>query len=211
MSVRFRSGMSRGVGSLLLVVSIAVLAAVAFGVDAGSAKMSRATACGGVPNLPPNDPNNLLPPLKLTKALQHDYTGWKQPIMKSQWSNWKPKGQGAVQGRDRLVGPVELVERLHVQADAEVAQAEPARRQEHHRDDGLLADGGGGAGTAVQRGGPAGRRHHPDQCNLADGDEPVDRGGREARDPDGLRDQHRQFSGRSEHLAEYVPRRFGHR
>ena len=93
MSVRFRSGMSRGVGSLLLVVSIAVLAAVAFGVDAGSAKMSRATACGGVPNLPPNDPNNLLPPLKLTKALQHDYTGWKQPIMKSQWSNWKPKGK----------------------------------------------------------------------------------------------------------------------
>ena len=88
---RARSSSRRRVGSLFLVLAIAALAIAAFGAGTGSAKPTRALACGGVPNTPPNDPKNLLSKLKLTKALQHDYTGWNQPIQASAWANWKPK------------------------------------------------------------------------------------------------------------------------
>ena len=113
MSVRFRSGMSRGVGSLLLVVSIAVLAAVAFGVDAGSAKMSRATACGGVPNLPPNDPNNLLAAAEAYEGAAARLHGLEAADHEEPVVELEAEGEGTVQGRDRLVCPVELVECLH--------------------------------------------------------------------------------------------------
>ena len=76
-----------------MLLAIVAIASLAVGVNAGTATTKRATACGGVPNVPPNDPNNLLPTLKLTKALQHDFTGWNQPILPSAWSKWKPKGK----------------------------------------------------------------------------------------------------------------------
>ena len=198
--------MSRGVGSLLLVFSIAVLAAVAFGVDASSAKVSRSTACGGVPNTPPNDPDGVLAKLKLTPALKHDYTGWNQPIMASAWSNWKPKGKPpykvAMSGR-----PHRTRGTRRAAADPEVPQAEPAGRQEPDRDDGVVAAGRRRAGAAVQLGDPAGRRHHPQQPAVADGSRAGDRGGRQAGDPDGLGDQHRQLAVRDQRLAEHLPRR----
>jgi ribose transport system substrate-binding protein len=78
---------------LLLVVSVLAVAVAAVGAGAGSAKQSRALTCGGVPYVAPNDPSGLLAGLKLTKALQHDYTGWNHPIMASSWANWKPKGK----------------------------------------------------------------------------------------------------------------------
>jgi ribose transport system substrate-binding protein len=78
---------------LALGVAVAGLAAAA---SASSSKAqaaatgSRAQACGDIPNIPPNDPNNLLPGLKLSKGQQHDFTGLKFPIQKSAWANWKP-------------------------------------------------------------------------------------------------------------------------
>jgi ribose transport system substrate-binding protein len=88
-----RSQLRRRTGLLLLVVSVLAVAAATVGAGASSAKQSRALTCGGVPNVAPDDPSSLLPGLKLTKALQHDYTGWPNPIMTSNWSHWKPKGK----------------------------------------------------------------------------------------------------------------------
>jgi len=83
----------RKLGPLLAVLSIALLAVAAFGAGAGSAKPERSLSCGGIPNVPPNDPAGLLTKLKLPKAIVHDYTGWTQQIRASQWSKWKPKGK----------------------------------------------------------------------------------------------------------------------
>jgi ribose transport system substrate-binding protein len=88
-----RSELRHRTGLLLLVVSVLAVGAATVGAGTSSAKQSRALACGGVPNVAPDDPSGLLPGLKLTKALQHDYTGWPNPIMTSNWSNWKPKGK----------------------------------------------------------------------------------------------------------------------
>lgn len=93
MKDRARSTTRSRLSSLLLVLTLATLAVAVLGAGAGSAKPTRALACGGIPNIPPNDPDNLLPKLKLPKSVLHDYTGWTQTIRASQWANWKPKGK----------------------------------------------------------------------------------------------------------------------
>jgi ribose transport system substrate-binding protein len=93
MSNRSRSSVRRRTGLLLVTAVLAVLAA-AVGTGMASAKQSQATraaGCGGVPYVPPNDPNGALAAIKLTPALTHDYTGWPDPINASAWANWKPK------------------------------------------------------------------------------------------------------------------------
>ena len=92
MKVLSRGSAHRKAASLLLVFAIAALAVAALGAGPGSATPTRALACGGVPKVAPTDPTNQLSKLKLTKALQHDYTGWNQPITASNWARWKPKG-----------------------------------------------------------------------------------------------------------------------
>ena len=83
----------RRMGVLLLTVSVIAVAVSAFGAGAGSAKPAKALTCGGVPYVAPDDPSGLLAGLNLTKPLQHDYTGWPNPIMTSAWANWKPKSK----------------------------------------------------------------------------------------------------------------------
>jgi ribose transport system substrate-binding protein len=77
----------------LAVAAFAVLVAVmtaAVGAKVAPAVNARSTACGGIVNAPPNDPNNLLPALNLSKPQQHFYTGWNHPITASAWANWQP-------------------------------------------------------------------------------------------------------------------------
>jgi ribose transport system substrate-binding protein len=91
---RARRSRSRSqVGSLLLVLTLATLAVAVLGAATSSATPTRSLACGGIPNTPPNDPNGVLAKLKLSKSLQHDYTGWTQPLMASTWAKWKPKSK----------------------------------------------------------------------------------------------------------------------
>jgi ribose transport system substrate-binding protein len=90
---RARSSSRPRLGSLFLVLTLATLAVAVVGAGIGSAKPTRSLACGGVPNIAPNDPDGLLAKLKLPKSVQHDYTGWTQQIRASQWANWKPKGK----------------------------------------------------------------------------------------------------------------------
>jgi ribose transport system substrate-binding protein len=81
------------IAALLAFAAVGVTMAVS--ATAAPAKTTKAAAnCGDIPNKAPNDPSSLLPGLKLSKAQQHDYTGWNHPIVKSNWANWKPKGSG---------------------------------------------------------------------------------------------------------------------
>jgi ribose transport system substrate-binding protein len=95
-SERSRSWLRRRAGLLLVVTSVLAVLAASVGAAAGSATpslRSHAQSCGGVPYIAPNDASGALAGIKLTKALTHDYTGWPDPISKSAWSNWKPKGK----------------------------------------------------------------------------------------------------------------------
>jgi len=74
-------------GVLVVLGAVAVGTLMSVGASAAPAKSAQATACGGIPYVAPNDPSNLLPGLKLSKGQQHDYTGWKFPLLKSAWSN----------------------------------------------------------------------------------------------------------------------------
>jgi len=76
--------------SAILLTLGAVIALVAVSATAAPAKVTRAAACGAIPDVAPTDPSNLLPTLKLTNAQLRDYTGWGHTLLKSSWSNWKP-------------------------------------------------------------------------------------------------------------------------
>lgn len=78
---------------VLFAVLLTLVAVVLSVTTSATAKPTRALACGDIPNKAPNDPNNLLPGLKLTKPQQHDYSGWNHPIVKSAWANWTPRAK----------------------------------------------------------------------------------------------------------------------
>src|SRR4051812_38410432 len=48
-----------------------------------------ASGCGSLPLAKPNDPEGLV--AKLPPELQKLYQGYRYPVTKSRWSNWKPK------------------------------------------------------------------------------------------------------------------------
>jgi len=59
--------------------------------SAASTNARAAASCGAVPNVKPDDPSGLLAKLKLPASQYASYNGWSFPILKSAWSNWKPR------------------------------------------------------------------------------------------------------------------------
>ncbi len=80
----------------VLLALVAVTVTVAVGAEAMPLKITRAAACGDIPNAPLADPEGAFANLssKLPKSIVHDYAGWPYPILPSAWANWKPKGSG---------------------------------------------------------------------------------------------------------------------